>query len=69
MTEIFKTKSTLSSDFMTDIFKDRSVSHDHRKDLIHFYLLSKHLRIETGNFIGNKLWQILPSSLKGIPNL
>jgi len=44
MTDIFKTKSKLNPDFMNDIFKDRSVSRTFRKDLTHFYRLSKQLQ-------------------------
>ena len=71
MTEIFKTKSKLNPDFMTDVFKDRSVSYNLQKGsgILLLVVRTTMYGIETVGFIGNKLWQILPSSLKSIPNL
>ena len=69
MTKIFKTKSKLSPNFMTDICKERSVSYNPWKgsDTLLPVVRTNMYGIET--YIGNKLWQILPSSLKSIPNL
>ena len=71
MTEIFKAKSELNPDFMTDIFKERSVSYSLWKSS---HTLLPVVRtttydIETVSYIGSKLCQVLPSSLKSIPNL
>ena len=65
MTEIFKTKSKLNPDFMTDIFKERSVSYNLRKgyDTPLPVVRTTTYGIETVSYIGNKLWQILPLSL------
>ena len=71
MTDIFKTKSKLKPDFMTDIFKEMSVLYNLRKgsDTLLPVVRTTTYGIETISHIGNKLWQILPSSLKSIPNL
>ena len=71
MTEIFKTKSKLNHDFLTDIFKERSVSYNLRKgsDTLLPVVITTTYGIETVSYIENKLWQILPSSLKSISNL
>ena len=71
MTEIFNAKSKLNPDFMTDIFKKMSVSYNLRKgfDKLLPVVRTTTYGIETISHIGNKLWQILPSSLKSIPNL
>ena len=56
---------------MTDIFKERSVSYNLRKgsDALLPDVRPTMYSIETVSFIGHKHWQILPSSLKSIPNL
>ena len=71
MTVIFKIKSKFNPDFMTDIFKERSVSYNLRKgsDTLLPVVRTATYGIETVSYIGNKLWKILPSSLKSIPNL
>ena len=59
MIEIFKTKSKLNPDFMTDIFKERSVSYNFRKgsDTLLSVVRTTTYGIETVSYIGNKLWQ------------
>ena len=56
---------------MTDIFKERNVSLNLRKgsDTLFPVVRTTTYGIERVSYIGNKLWQILPSSLKIIPNL
>ena len=60
MTEIFKTKSKLNTDFMTDIFKDRSVSYNFQQGsgTLLSVVRTTTYSIETVSFIGNKLWKI-----------
>ena len=60
MTEIFKTKSKLNTDFMTDIFKDRSVSYNHQQGsgTLLSVVRTTTYSIETVICIGNKLWKI-----------
>ena len=71
MTNIFKTKSKLNPDFMTDIFKERSVSYNLLKgsDTLLPVVRTTTYDIETVSYFRNKLWPILPSSLQSIPNL
>ena len=64
-------KSKLNPDFTTTIFKDWSVSYNLRK---RFDTLLPAVRtitygMKTVRFIRNKLLQVLPLSLKTIPNL
>ena len=56
---------------MTDIFKERSVSYNLRKgsDTLLPVVRTTTYGTETVRYIGNKLWQLLPSSLKNIPNI
>ena len=59
MTEIFKTKSKLNPDFVTDIFKESSVSYKLQKgpDTLLSVVRTTSYAIETVSFIGKKLWQ------------
>jgi len=56
---------------MTDIFKDRSISYNLQKgsDTFLHVVRTTMYSIATVGFIRNKLWQIMPSSLKSMPNL
>ena len=51
---------------MTDVLNDRSISYNLRKGSHTLLPVARTTTcgIETVRFIGNKLWQILPSSLK-----
>ena len=66
MTEIYKTRSSLSPPFMKDIFADRNTGYNlrHRN---YSQLPKVHTTtygIETKSFLGNRLWSTLPNIIK-----
>ena len=66
MTEIFKTKSQLSTDFLMVMFSSTGGYRiSFNKDLTFLNVpITTAYGIEMVRFIGNKLWQILSSSIK-----
>ena len=71
MIEIFKTKSYVNPDFMTESIRDRNVSyylHSGANTLLPGVRTTTY-GIETARIIVNKVWQVLPVTLKSIPSI
>ena len=66
MMEIFKTKSHLYPPFMKDIFQERNVNYNlrHGNDAQLLKVQSTSFGIETINYLGSRLWQLLPQEIK-----
>ena len=66
ITEIYKTKSSLSPPFMKDIFAERNTGYNlrHGNDSQLPKVHTTTYGIETISFLGNRLWSTLPNILK-----
>ena len=71
MTEIYKTKNGLGPSFMRELFKPRDLQYNSRNK--NFFDIPKvrttSYDIETVQFIGRKLWQMLPPKVRESPSL
>ena len=66
MTEMYKTKSDLSLPFMKDLFMKQTISYNlrHGNDAQLPKVRTTSFGIETIAYLGNKLWQLIPTEIK-----
>ena len=65
MIEIYKTKKNLNPSFISEIFEARDVQYDLRnKNTLGIPLWYMTYGIETVRYLGQKLWQTLPHSVR-----
>ena len=71
MTEVYKTKNSLNPSFMRELFKQRDLQYNLRnKNTLEIpKVVRTSYGIETVQFIGQKLWQMLLPNVRESPSL
>ena len=69
MTEMYKIKNSLNPSFMRELFKPRDLQCKLRNTLQIPKVRTTSYRIEAVQFIGKRLWQMLPPNVRESPSL
>ena len=68
--EMYKVKNNLSPEFMQDIFPERNIERYNLRKQINFQIPGpKTYGTESIQFLGSKIWNLIPNDLKSATNL